>query len=37
MSDGAAVEELRASAGTQFDPLVVSAFVEELGSFEEGS
>ena len=31
MSRNAAIVELRASAGTQFDPRVVRAFVEELG------
>ena len=30
MSRDAAVAELRANAGTQFDPRVVHAFVEEL-------
>ncbi|MDX6566146.1 MAG: hypothetical protein QOE10_1808, partial [Gaiellales bacterium] len=32
-----AVAELRRNAGTQFDPQVVHAFVEELGALGEGS
>jgi diguanylate cyclase (GGDEF)-like protein len=36
MSRDSAILELRVSAGTQFDPLVVDAFVEELGSMPEG-
>jgi diguanylate cyclase (GGDEF)-like protein len=35
MSRAAAVLELRVSAGTQFDPLVVDAFLEELGSMQD--
>jgi HD-GYP domain-containing protein (c-di-GMP phosphodiesterase class II) len=30
-SHGAACEELRAMAGTQFDPEVVTAFLDEMG------
>jgi len=35
MSRDAAIAELRASAGSQFDPRVVHAFIEELGSIQD--
>ena len=36
MSRDAAIGELRVCAGTQFDPLVVDAFLEELASMSDG-
>ncbi|MDX6568235.1 MAG: hypothetical protein QOH15_813, partial [Gaiellales bacterium] len=35
MSRDSAILELRVSAGTQFDPVVVDAFLEELGSMQD--